>query len=413
MSAEQEDLTGLEAYDAKKHKLGVLLLTALAFSFPGFIVALLLALESGLYGVVQTDERGVTGFFLGKADTTLGGKRVADLHIVAVAKRARGARLASRMGAYMMSGAHPTFRHDAYDEVLIADTDVWNSPSWLWSDRLGVRYFTYAEQLRLFGVIGFLKMHLTWVHSVQGLFMKRLCRTPAEAAASDAAQRDRGLVDLVLAGILPATYWALHFVYACSGAVDPISVGYAYAATYALLVSRWAAAHVLAPPEGVAFRAYDAWINPLAASGCPVYAVLLGEPFLGWCGGFYIRAPGVNYARPEIARRLGLMHIGPNAVSLCCFAAHTALRVAAPRALIDWLFLDFLGVAAFFFTITDVAMFFLSFPSGGAAMRRWHPLAYICPCAAWIALVVVTLVLPGPDAPPFAQAAPGACRAAQ
>jgi len=286
------------------------------------------------------------------------------------------------------------------DEVLIEDTDLWNSPSWLWSDHLDVRWFSYSEQLRRFGLLGFLKMHFTFAHSVPGHFMKVLCRSPDEVAASDAAQYNRGLADLALAGVMPAAYWAGHMALFCGQSVDPANVGFAFAATYALLVARWAAAHVLAPMEGVAFRAYDSWVNPFGAFGCCLYALVLGVPFLGWAGGFYIRGPGVNYARPEVAQRLGMMHLGPNLVSLAGFAAHTALRVAAPDVLRDWRFLEVLGLASFFFTITDVASPLLSFPSGGAAMRRWHPLAWFCPFAAWVALLVITLQL---SDLPFAQ----------
>lgn len=400
-----DDFAGLEPFVPGKHKRAVLVLAMRAFPFPSFFLGIILSLVSGLFGVVATDEQGVTGFFLGQESTTLGGKSVAQLLIVAVAKRARGKRLASRMGAYMMSGAHPAFRPDDFDEVLIEDTDLWNSPSWLWSDRLGVRYFPYAEQLRRFGLLGYLKMHLTLSHSVPGHFMKRLCQTPEEAAASDAAQRDRGLADLALAGILPTAYWVAHMAYSCGSLTDPAVCGYALAAVYLLLLARWAAAHVLAPAEGVAFRAYDMWVNPFGGFGCCMYAFWFGVPFLGWAGGFYIRAPGVNYARPEVSRRLGLMHVLPNLVSLAGFAAHTALRVAAPSVLREARFLNVLGLAAFFFSVTDVASPVLGFPSGGSALRRWHPLAWVLPFAAWAALLGVTLLVPEPSERPFAQPA--------
>ena len=67
-----------------------------------------------------------------------------------------------------MDSCHPEFDPNDYDEIIVQDTDAYNSPSWLFSDRCGFRYFPTIEVIKRFGILGYIQICLTMVHVLPG-----------------------------------------------------------------------------------------------------------------------------------------------------------------------------------------------------------------------------------------------------
>jgi hypothetical protein len=124
--------------------------------------------------------------------------------------------------------------------------------------------------------------------------------------------------------------------------------------------------------------------------------ILEGFPLLGWTGGFYIGGIGVNYMKDENKRAIAMVYLPINILTLALFLGHTLLRVFSPSFLQSNTFVNMLGHAAFYFSITDLALSSLAFPSGAAVMimRRWNFFIFAAFWLAWLALLLVTLMVP-------------------
>ena len=105
---------------------------------------------------------------------------------------------------------------------------------------------------------------------------------------------------------------------------------------------------------------------------------------------------------------MALVYLPINLLTLMLFLAHTLLRVFQPDFLSSNTFVDVLGHAAFYFSITDLALFTLSFPSGAAVMRRWNVFVFAALWLAWLALTLVTVLVPEEK---FLSLYDGACKA--
>jgi hypothetical protein len=95
-------------------------------------------------------------------------------------------------------------------------------------------------------------------------------------------------------------------------------------------------------------------------------------------------------------------------LTLWLFLAHTLLRVFNPSFLADNVFVDVLGHASFYFSITDLAMFTTAFPSGTAVISRWNFVVFAVLWLSWLTLLIVTLVIPKEK---FLYLYGGACKA--
>merc|ERR1719261_2313118 len=186
-----------EPYE-KKHALGVLLLTAVEFPFPENFLAFLGALLYCLFfGVVALDENDkVVGYFLGQSPITIGlrCKKVGILTVVCVSSKHQKKGIARNMGKYVMEGNCQQFSPEDFGDITLQDTDVWNSPSWLFSDRIGFRYSPTHDMIRRFGVIGYLQILLTGNHILPCQFMKRYAKTEEEQREADAFERQKGIL---------------------------------------------------------------------------------------------------------------------------------------------------------------------------------------------------------------------------
>ena len=125
-----------------------------------------------------------------------------------------------------------------------------------------------------------------------------------------------------------------------------------------------------------------------------VVTILTGFPLLGYTGGFYMPGADVNYFKEESKRAMAMVYLPINLLTLLLFLAHTLLRVFSPTFLADNVFVDVLGHAAFYFSITDLALITVAFPSGTAVVRRWNFVVFALLFLSWLALLIVTLVIP-------------------
>jgi len=218
-----------------------------------------------------------------------------------------------------------------------------------------------------------------------------------------------------LSGILPSVYWVVHYVISCRGygGVDGAFVGYIFGVVYLMFVARFLLGNLSSvvsksvdPPV---FREYDFWWG-LSCTGALGWAVTIfaGFPLLGYTGGFYMPGAGINYFKEENKRAMAMVYLPINLLTLLLFLAHTLLRVFSPSFLADNVFVDVLGHAAFYFSITDLALFTQAFPSGTAVIRRWNLAVCAVLWLSWLALLIVTLVIPEEK---FLYLYDGACKA--
>ena len=105
---------------------------------------------------------------------------------------------------------------------------------------------------------------------------------------------------------------------------------------------------------------------------------------------------------------MAMVYLPINLLTLLLFLAHTLLRVFSPGFLAENVFVDVLGHAAFYFSITDLALFTAAFPSGTAVIRRWNVAVCAVLWLLWLALLIVTLVIPEEK---FLYLYNGACKA--
>jgi len=385
--------------NTREHYWGVLWMTLSEFPFPENVFAFLMLAASQwcMFGVVAVDsENKVAGYFLGSGSSTYGLSRTktGNLTIVCVGSKHQKKGISKNMGTYMMEGKHPKFNPEDYDEILIQDTDTWNSPSWLFSDRTGFRYCPTHDMIRTFGFFGYLHILLEGTHMVPCQFMKRYVHTEEEAKKADEYERQKGIIACLVSGILPSVYWIVCWVIRCDNGVNGSFVGMVFGVTYFLLLVRFALAHSVAaldesiPP--VVFREYNTWLSPFAPF-LPI-AIFSGVPLLGWTGGFYLGKPGLNYLTRENQRAIGKVYLPVNLFSLALFIAHCVLRLVAPSALL-WAggLLDVLGKGAFFCSITDLAFASSAFPSGAIATRRWNIYVFGLLWLAWCATLVISI----------------------
>ncbi len=396
-----------------KHLPGILYLTITEFPFPENILNTLgnlLALFDQLFGVVALDENGsVAGYFLGySSDDTIGlaGKNVKNLVVVCVSSKHQKKGIAKTMGKYMMEGKHPKFSKEDYDEVFLQDTDTWNSPSWLFSDRNGFRYFPTHEMIRRIGLSGYLQMLLCTNHILPCQFMKRLVMNEEEAKEADEFEKQKGILACIISGILPSVFWICSWIIQCEdNGIKASFAGWVFLSVYFLLGARFCLAHLFAT-ERVVFREYDHWWSPFSAFW-PL-ATLKAFPLLGWTGGFYIGVPGINYLTDKYKKALALVYLPINLFTLVLFFLHQMARIFSPDLLL-WAggILDVLGYAAFFCSVTDLAMIIEAFPSGAMAIRRWNFALFAGLWLSWLAVLEVGIMLPEGD---FLDLSTAACK---
>lgn len=356
-----------------------------------------MVLFNQLCGVVAIDENGsVAGYFLGFShDDTIGWsrKKVKNLTIVCVSSKHQKKGIAKNMGKYMMEGKHPKFSKEDYDEVLLQDTDTWNSPSWLFSDRNGFRYFPTHEMIRRLGLLGYYQVLVYTNHILPCQFMKRLVKNEQEAKEADAFETQKGILACIISGILPCVFWICSWIIQCGdNGVKASFAGWVFVAVYFLLAARFCLAHLFAP-ERVVFREYDNWWSPFSVFW-PL-ATFAGFPLLGWTGGFYIGVPGINYLHNKYKEALALMYLPINLFTLILFFLHQMARIFSPELLL-WAggILDVLGYAAFFCSVTDLASIIEAFPSGAMAIRRWNIGLFAGLWLSWLAVLVCGIMLP-------------------
>jgi hypothetical protein len=162
----------------------------------------------------------------------------------------------------MLDGMHPDFNPDDFDEVLVQDTDAFNSLSWLFSDRCGFRYFPTIKIIKRFGLLSYIQLFLNMTHYFSAQFLKCLVKSDKEGAEADAYEEQKGILACFLLGLLPSTYWVLHYVIKCSGWVDGVFVGYIFEVVYMMLGPRFLLVHLLVcklPTIHPVFREYDFW----------------------------------------------------------------------------------------------------------------------------------------------------------
>lgn len=208
-----------------------------------------------IYGVVAVDdaEDTLAGYYVGKTifpknTVGLGCLKVANMAQICVSSRYQNRRLATRMGRYLLDGKHPHFKPDDYDEIIVQDTDAFNSPSWLFSDRVGFRYFPTQEIVKRFGLVGYYQLSATAHHILPGQFLKRLVKSEEERNQADEYEKQSGTFAYILSGLLPCVYWTLHYVFQCrgdGGGVKYTFAAYLFGAVYLLLAVRFALAHTM------------------------------------------------------------------------------------------------------------------------------------------------------------------------
>jgi len=322
------------------------------------------------------------------------------------------------MGRYLLDGKHPHFKPDDYDEIIVQDTDAFNSPSWLFSDRVGFRYFPTQEIVKRFGLVGYYQLSATAHQILPGQFLKRLVKSEEERNQADEYEKQSGTFAYILSGLLPCVYWTLHYVFQCrgdGGGVKYTFAAYLFGAVYLLLAVRFALAHTMvckSSTTSLVFREYDFWWGGSGLLGClgHILTILEGLPLLGWTGGFYI-AGSVNYRKEDNKQAIAMVYLPINLFTLALFLAHSLLRVLRPEFLLDNVFVDVLGTASFYFSITDLALFSLAFPSGAAVVRRWNVFVFSILWLSWLALTIVTVIIPNKAAPAFLDLGHGACNA--
>lgn len=398
-----------------KHVMGNVFLTLAEFPFPENILASLgFLMYATLFGVVALDENDkIAGYFLGGSTDRIGlsCKRVKTLIIVCVSSKHQKKGVATNLGKYMMDGKHPKFSPEDYDEVILQDTDTWNSPSWLFSDRNGLRYFPTHEMIRRFGLLGYFQIILYLNHTLPCQFMKRRVKNEEEAEQADQFETQKGIIACIISGILPSIFWICSWIMGCKDkGIKSSFAGWVFLSVYFLLGARFCLAHLLAT-ERVVFREYDNWWSPLSFFWPP--AVFGGFPLLGWTGGFYIGVPGINYLHDKYKKALARMYLPINMFTFVLFFLHQLARIIAPQILL-WAdgILDILGYAAFFCSVTDIASPIEAFPSGAMAIRRWDFVLFAGMWLCWCAVLACGIILPEEGlAPDFLDLSHAACKA--
>ena len=175
---------------SKVHCWSSTMTTLREYSFPeNFFSMTTTVTTSGIFGVAAVDANDeVAGYYVGRSvppfsDGTVGfgKKKVANLAQICVGSNYQQRGIAQCMGRFMLDGKHPDFNPDDYDEIFVQDTDVFNSPSWLFSDRVGFRYFPTHDIIRRLGLSGYLHIVLMCQHALPGQFLKRLVKSDEEA----------------------------------------------------------------------------------------------------------------------------------------------------------------------------------------------------------------------------------------
>jgi len=407
-------------FSYKDHAMKSVPLTFREFPFPENILNVLgNCINCRGFGVVALDgdDDKIVGYFLGSSHSRLGFtcKKVGHLTIVCVDSKYQNQGIAKRMGKYMMEEKHPFFSVDDYDEILIQDTDTWNSPSWIFSDRIGFRYCPTHDLIRRFGIFGYLQLILSCSHILPGQFMKRYVKDDEEEEIADAHEKQRGIIACLLSGILPAVFWIISWAIGCGDAgIRGSFVGYVFLVVYGLLIARFALAHAMTSsnPMPIVFREYDFWWHPIGLGlGWPL-AIFGGFPLLGWTGGFYFGSPGENYLLEENRWSGGVMYLPINLMTLGILFLQALLRtVLYHDALpINRDFFEVLFYAAFFCSITDIATPLVCFPSGALAVRRWNKYLFAILWLCWLAILLISILVPDDDVPTFLNLSNVACQ---
>jgi hypothetical protein len=270
---------------ANNHRGSAAVMTLKAYAFPENIGAAMEIYTNDAFGVVAVDETSsddddykLAGYYLAKSvfpcnTVGLHKKKVANLAQICTSSNYQKRGIATRLGKYMMDGSHPNFNPQDFDEIIVQDTDTYNSPSWLFSDRCGFRYFPTIDIIKRLGLVGYIQLCLTMAHVLPGQFLKRYVKSSEEEAAeADMFEEQKGMIMYFISGLLPCTYWAIHFVIQCNpnGGVDGVFVGYLFVVMYMMLCIRWLLAHALVyRSESIrpVFREYDFWWG-ISITGC-------------------------------------------------------------------------------------------------------------------------------------------------
>ena len=161
-------------FDKKKHMSQASAMTLKAYPFPENFMCIG-GLYEAIFGVAAVHEEtgDLAGYYIAKGiipgnKVGIKGKKVANLAQICTSSNYQKRGIAKRMGKYMMDGCHPEFDPADYDEIIVQDTDAYNSPSWLFSDRCGFRYFPTIDIIKRFGILGYIQLCLTMVHVLPG-----------------------------------------------------------------------------------------------------------------------------------------------------------------------------------------------------------------------------------------------------
>lgn len=264
-----------------KHKWSAALMTTREYPFPeNFLAAISVYIDTD-FGVSAVDDTtgDLAGYYIAKAvypcnTVGLSRKKVANLAQICTSSNYQKRGIATRLGKYFMDGSHPDFNPDDFDEVLVQDTDAFNSPSWMFSDRCGFRYFPTVDIIKRLGLLGYIQICLTMVKILPGQFLKRYVKSEDEAAEADKYEEQKGALACFISGLLPCTYWALHYLIQCGpyGGVNGLFVAYLFVVMYMMLGIRWLLAHSLVCKSETirpVFREYDFWwcISPTGCLG--------------------------------------------------------------------------------------------------------------------------------------------------
>ena len=96
-------------------------------------------------------------------------------------------------------------------------------------------------------------------------------------------------------------------------------------------------------------------------------------------------------------------------LTLTLFLAHTLLRVFQPAFLQNNTFVEVLGYASFYFSVTDLAFGLTeAFPSPAVCVRRWNVWLFAVLWLGWLAVTLTTVLVPDE---PFLNLYPSACKA--
>ena len=116
---------------------------------------------------------------------------------------------------------------------------------------------------------------------------------------------------------------------------------------------------------------------------------------LGYTGGFYLGGKGVNYLKAENKRAIALVQLPIILLTLALFLALTLLRVFQPSSNA---FVQVLGYASFYFSVTDVGLGLIeAFPSPAVCVRRWNIWVFAALWLSWLALMLVTFLVPSSE----------------